>query len=402
MQQDDLVYLCTTIGNLSGIPVRLFAEQTQVFYHDLVNLPKDPMALYRDDIWALQTHVGYFITPFFNYYGVVNSAPYKIVIGPTRQVAGQEQDLRAIAFELDIPREDVEPFVSAMRNIVRMPLESVMQMLCTINFALNHEKLQLGDITIVDAEQTLLRRQMAAALSDVDLTKVARQDRPQRDVYTSYSAEQALMRYVSRGQTAALREWMAAAPAIRPGLLSADQLRQLKNVFIVSATLCSRAAIRGALNEEDAFSLSDAYIQKCELLKTPEQIMNLQYCMILDYTERVERIRSGRQPSALAAQVANYVQRHLSEPITVDALAKALYLSRSRLSARFKGETGQTLVDFILKEKTEEAKRLLRYTDKSATAIGAYLGFSSLGHFSRVFKKYTGKTPSQYREKYAS
>ena len=38
---------------------------------------------------------------------------------------------------------------------------------------------------------------------------------------------------------------------------------------------------------------------------------------------------------------------------------------------------GESLTDFILKEKTEEAKRLLRYSDKSLTAIGSYLGFSS-------------------------
>lgn len=54
----------------------------------------------------------------------------------------------------------------------------------------------------------------------------------------------------------------------------------------------------------------------------------------------------------------------------------------------------------MLQEKTEEAKRLLRYSDKSLTAIGAYLGFSSPGHFSRVFKKYAGVSPREYRERY--
>ncbi|MGM9597252.1 MAG: helix-turn-helix domain-containing protein [Eubacteriales bacterium] len=52
----------------------------------------------------------------------------------------------------------------------------------------------------------------------------------------------------------------------------------------------------------------------------------------------------------------------------------------------------------MLKEKTEEAKRLLRYTDKTSVAISAYLGFSSQSHFSKVFKKYTGKTPNEYRD----
>ena len=63
-------------------------------------------------------------------------------------------------------------------------------------------------------------------------------------------------------------------------------------------------------------------------------------------------------------------------------------------------ETGESLTDFILKEKTEEAKRLLRYSDKSLTVIGSYLGFSLSSHFSCVFKKYAGCSPREYRERY--
>ena len=82
------------------------------------------------------------------------------------------------------------------------------------------------------------------------------------------------------------------------------------------------------------------------------------------------------------------------------AIAGALYMSRPSLSKKFKEDPGENIADFILKEKTEEAKRLLRYSDKSLTAIGSYLGFSSASHFSRVFKTYVGSTPSEYWEKH--
>ena len=52
--------------------------------------------------------------------------------------------------------------------------------------------------------------------------------------------------------------------------------------------------------------------------------------------------------------------------------------------------------------ETEEAKRLLRYSDKSLTAISNYLGFSSQSHFSRVFKKYASCAPGEYRAKYSN
>ncbi len=197
-----------------------------------------------------------------------------------------------------------------------------------------------------------------------------------------------------------MKELINSIPAVRAGILAADQLRQLKNTFIVTATLVARAAIRGGMDTDDALSLSDAYIQKCELMNHMERITNLQYRMIFDYTERIEKLRSGKTPSKFVLDVTNYIHHHLSEPITTEEIAKALYMSRSRLSVKFKRETNENLVDFILKEKTEEAKRLLRYTDKSITSISSYLGFSSQSHFSHVFKKYANRLPNEYRKRH--
>ncbi|MCF0142158.1 MAG: AraC family transcriptional regulator, partial [Parasporobacterium sp.] len=203
---------------------------------------------------------------------------------------------------------------------------------------------------------------------------------------------------VRHGDTASFKKWTASAPPATPGLLAADHLRQQKNTFIVATTLVCRNAIRGGMDVRDAFALSDSYIQKCELITDADAVTNLQYCMVLDYTERVERIRLGKRPTKLAIDVTNYVLHHLSEPIKTEDIARALYLSRSRLSTKFKEETGETLTDYILKEKSIEAKRLLRYTNKTIISISEYLGFSSPGHFSRVFRKYIGLTPNEYRE----
>lgn len=397
MKNLDIQYLCTIIGNLSGVPIRLYNGKERVFYHSLVNLPKDPLELYREDIWKITDCVGYYATDIFNYYGIINFGTYKIILGPTRQLGNTDQELRELAFQLDVAPEDTEDFLIGMKSIIRMPLESIMQILCTINYVLNGQKLSLQDITVFDDQQNFLskdtvREQVAQQYSEENI--------PVQDVHNTFELEQTVMTMVRKGDTAALREWIKAAPAVRGGILAPEQLRQQKNTFIVSVTLASRAAIRGGMDVEDSFSLSDAYIQKCELLNQPDQIMNLQYHMILEFTQRVERIRIGKQPSKLVTDVANYIQHHLSEPITAEDIAKELYLSRPYLSRKFIAETGESLTDFILKEKINEAKRLLRYSDKSLTAIGNFLGFSSQGHFSRVFKRYTGLTPGEYRAKY--
>lgn len=403
MKNIDLNYLCTVIGNLSGIPIRIYENDKQVFYHSFVELPKDPLTPYFSDIFAVEAHVGYYITPNFHYYGVVNCPPYKLVIGPSRHSSIKDQELKELAFKCDVAPDDVEEFLTAMNSIVQMPLSSIVQILCTVNYVINEEKLSLEDVQIYDSEQQVLKELIESERINHKFYSFDADDIQKRQaVYNTFSLEQTLINIVRKGDVAALREWIDNVPAVRGGVLSADELRHIKNTFIVTTTLISRAAIRGGMDINDSLSLSDAYIQKCELLNSIDRIINLQYHMILDYTEQVEKLRKGASPSKLVIDVSNYVQHHLSEPIDVAALARSMFLSRTYLAAKFKKESGTTLTDFILKEKVEEAKRLLRYTDKQATAIAAYLGFSSQGHFSNVFRKYTDCSPLEYRKKYNS
>lgn len=398
MERLDLPYLCTVIGNLAGIPIRLFWGREQVFYHSVVKLPRDPMLAYWEDIWHIKEHMGYFATRHFHYYGVVNSGEWKVVLGPTRQVSGPDQELRELAFRVDVRAEDVEDFVQGMKSIVRLPLDSVMQILCTINHVLNGEKLGLDNIAIYEAEQEGLKDALEQQRVRHAFERPSPNPTVAQNAYGTLSLENLVTGMVRRGDSEALKTWIANAPAVLGGVLAADQLRQMKNTLIVTVTLITRAAIQGGLDAEEAFALSDGFIQNCELLTAPDQVTNLQYRMVLEFTERVEQVRMGGQPSRLALQVANYVRRHLSESISVEDMARELYISRPHLSAKFRQDTGETLTDFILKEKTEEAKRLLRYTNKTSAAIGAYLGFSSQGYFSRVFKKYVGYTPREWRE----
>lgn len=390
----DLPYLVRSIGALSGVPVRLYENGERSFEWFPVKLPKDPAALYEAEILSIGAHVGYFVTPLFHYYGILRTGDAAIVIGPTSQIMASEQDRKELAFKLDIPREDVPAFVAGMNGIMRLPVETLLSMLCTINHFLNGgETLTPADVAIYDEEQASIK-------STVERRRTARvyDEAPQSaETHNALAVEEALTELIRKGDTVTLKRWMSEVPAVRGGTIAPNQLRQLRNTFIVAVTLASRAAIRGGMREDDAFTLSDGYIQRVELLSDPGKIMNLQYHMILEYTEQVEKLHRTKHTSKLATDVANYVRHHLSEPISTEKMAEAFYLSRPYLSAKFRQETGETLTDFILREKTEEAKRLLRYSDKSASAIGAYLGFSSHGHFIRVFKKYAGLTPNDFR-----
>ena len=392
VKKDDLVYLCTMVGNLSGIPVRLYNKDQMLFYHSVVNLPKDPVLLAHKDIPFPNEHILFRVTSSFFYFGIVASSNYQIVIGPSRQTAAQDQELRDMTFELALPSDDISDFLIGMKQIIRLPLESMMQMMCAINFMVNNEKVTLNDLIGGREDQFgLEERRTEKHFSEKGI--------PPEELHNTLAIEQTIMNIIRKGDVAALEAFAQEAPAVRPGVMAREQLRQAKNTFIVTAAESSRAAIRGGMDVEDALTSSDAYIQECEMMTDIHQITRLQYDMILFYTQQVQRIRHGNYASDLVRNVANYVQHHLSEAITTDQIAAGLFLSRQHLSRRFTQEAGIPLAAFIRNEKIEESKRLLRYTDRSVSAIAAYLGFSSQGHFSKVFKEITDITPGEYREK---
>lgn len=395
MRIDDLKYLCTNLGNLSGIPVRIYQKGKQIFYYSLVRLLKDPFELSKEAAFKLKDNVFYYQSPYYYYYAIANINDIKIVVGPTRQLPISNQELKSIAFSLGIPISLNDEFISGMESLVSLPLMSLIQIMNMIYFSITGEKKSLENITIHEEKQNIIKDEIEKESTKRTMENL---EGYSNGPYNALDIENRLLEMVMRGDVAALNNFFNHAPAIKAGAVAQEHLRQAKNIFIVTATLVSRAAIRGGVDVTASLSLSDQYIQKCELASSPDVITELSYRMVLDYAERVEKLKLGQSPSVLVKKVSNYVQQHLSEPIKTDAIAKALFMGRSRLSTNFKNETGINISDYITQMKINEAKRLLRYSDKTFVAIATYLGFSSPSHFSKVFKEKTDTTPFEYRQ----
>lgn len=391
----DLAYICVSMGNLSGIPVRLYEGEKESLFYSLVYLPRDPMLAYRNEILAIRDHVSYFATENLNYYGILHVDDKKIILGPTRLVPNTDQELRRMAFLADVPAEQMDAFLSGMKAIVGLPQERLIQMLSLLNYFFYKEKVNLKDITIYEAEQESFRKDMAQK----QVEEQSGTELFYRQVNNTFTAESTMLDLVARGDLEGLEEWSRQAAVVQSAVLAADPIRQAKNTFISAVTLVSRSAIRGGMEAGDANHLANAYIQKCEMLNSIGQIINLQYHAVVDFTTRVKQLRFQGERNRLVTDVVHYIRHHMSEPVETKSIADALFMSRPYLSKRFKEETGITLKEFIWIQKAEEAKRLLKYTDKSLLAISVYLGFSSQSHFTHVFSRVTGMTPGEYRQK---
>lgn len=96
-------------------------------------------------------------------------------------------------------------------------------------------------------------------------------------------------------------------------------------------------------------------------------------------------------------EIANFIQQHPGEPHTIESLATRANLSQRYFSEKFKQIIGQTVKSYILHTRIKRAEHLLHFTGMTVTETAYALGYNDLHFFSRQFKKYTGKNPSEVR-----
>ena len=101
--------------------------------------------------------------------------------------------------------------------------------------------------------------------------------------------------------------------------------------------------------------------------------------------------------SRIVKNAVDYVARHFSEEITLTSVAGELHVNTSYLSMLFRQVTGMTFKEHLNRVRVEEAERLLTNTDYAIIEIAIACGYRDQSYFTKVFKKYTGLTPRQYR-----
>lgn len=128
----------------------------------------------------------------------------------------------------------------------------------------------------------------------------------------------------------------------------------------------------------------------------------LGYSHFLDFVvQNIKTEDSGEKDgySEEVQRAMDYIHRHLLKNLRLEKIAKECEVSLSHFKCKFKEEVGVTPHEYILIEKIQYGKMYLQRTQKPIIELAYELGFSSSQHFSSVFKKYTGHTPTEYRQK---
>ncbi|CAG7647161.1 response regulator [Paenibacillus allorhizosphaerae] len=121
----------------------------------------------------------------------------------------------------------------------------------------------------------------------------------------------------------------------------------------------------------------------------------------IDLLQKIrERTRDGEREhhGAFVKQIHQYIEQHLSEDVTLQAISEHVRLHPTYISAMYKQETGENLSEYIYRFRMDKAAYLLRNTNAKIYEIAAQIGYQYTPYFTKLFKSYYGASPQEYRK----
>ncbi len=134
------------------------------------------------------------------------------------------------------------------------------------------------------------------------------------------------------------------------------------------------------------------YIDNITYFGTPSQIKNI-------YNKDKEESSVSVRTKRFVERLKEYVDAHFTEDISLETLSKEFFVSSYYISRVFKKGVGLNISEYVMQKRVDYAKKLLLTTDLSITEIMFKVGYNAEPYFFTLFKKYTGMTPVQFKNK---
>lgn len=185
------------------------------------------------------------------------------------------------------------------------------------------------------------------------------------------------------------------------GMLTRQWQHSMENKYPVKLLVGYSQVLKGES------SISELIRQTNEVLKLHQQGSMIHTYYYGDYNWSLFKKSSSQsnfrsQESLLIKKVKNYIKNHYTQRgLSLNQIAEANHISSNYLSNLFKQETGKNVWDYVIKLRMEESRYLWLNTDMKVYEISDHIGYESADHFSRVFKKSFGESPSKMKKRIA-
>lgn len=134
-----------------------------------------------------------------------------------------------------------------------------------------------------------------------------------------------------------------------------------------------------------------------EKSESAEELNSLLEDVAVRIAEKVNNF-NNKSIKLILRKAIDYIQEHYSEQVTLNEVAENIYVSTFYISRMFKKELGKSFVDYLNDVRIEKSKELLKDIKYKTYEVAEIVGISDPHYFSKLFKKYSGMTPSEYRE----
>jgi YesN/AraC family two-component response regulator len=151
------------------------------------------------------------------------------------------------------------------------------------------------------------------------------------------------------------------------------------------------------LEEPSAGKIVTRFLGRLERCETLEESLDA----FISHMNEILRLIAARKPYSKEVQeLIAYIDAQYDRDITVGELASLIHLSPNYISSLFKKETGLGIIDYLNRVRVEKAGELLMNTSLKSYEVAEKVGFSDHSYFSRVFKRWKGCTPREYRNRW--
>lgn len=114
--------------------------------------------------------------------------------------------------------------------------------------------------------------------------------------------------------------------------------------------------------------------------------------------KRAEAIHPEEDLAGPIQTARQWIDGHLSEPITIEKISSLVYMNPTYFSEFFKQHTGETVLDYVTRRRMEKARTLLFASPMKIYEIASAVGYADTKYFSKLFKKHYGELPSKYKQ----